>query len=161
MELHIYKTAKTPDGRIISTPDLDCTYHLGDNIYVSSVLISKMMKLFDKEDVRKISGAMFGAFALLQKTGALKAGKMNDNFDPMELLNAQNIPGVEKLLNLLLSVIYDNFDKAIDTVQIALEENKIYLTREQVGTLPPTEMLAVFLLVFRQALPFLGAIKRA
>lgn len=155
MQLHIYKTTTTPDGRIVGTPDIEVIYNL-ENIHVSSMLCNKMLALFSKKDIETITTTVFNVFTVLNTSGALK----NKEFDPMQLLAAENVSAVQEITETLLSVIYDNFGKAITAVQYTLDENKIYLTKEQVGTLPPAEMLAVFLLVFRKALPILRTVKR-
>ena len=152
MELHIYKTEKAPkSGRVVKLDELECTYNLKDSFVPSAQLVSDVLKLFPRSEIQKIINTVMGIITIMAKTGTLNVSKENKdvNLDLAMFFNEDNVQYSKMATEAFLDLIQTNFDKCIDACQLILEQQRIYLTRDQVSAIEPQELAKVFLSLFR------------
>lgn len=159
MELHIYKYKKAPSGRIVKLDELECTYNIKDTIRPSSQLCADVLGIFPTSEIENIVKTVMGIITLMSKTGALTAKKNDLDINIEAFFDEENSEYSEMAMKAFLSLIQKNFNKAIDATQLILEQQQVYLTREQVSVIEPQEMAKVFLSLFRFLLQIYKIIK--
>ena len=154
MEIHIYKTEKAPSGRTVKLDELECTYNLKDTFIPSSQLLADILNIFPKSEIDKVVNTLLGVMTILSNTGALKVdkNKKDVDFDLQSFFNDENSKYSKMVMDSLLSLVLSNFNKAIDASQLILEQQRIYLTREQVSAIEPHELAKIFFSLFRYLL---------